>query len=151
MSDTQVRLAILELFLEGRTPDVENVAAYLQADVDEIGAAFDRLASGKALVLAPHTRDIVMAAPFAGSPTDHRVRIGARSYYANCIWDALGIPAMLASAGRPTDAEIETTCADCSARLVLRVSKGTLTADPVDVLAHFAVPARKWWEDIVFT
>ena len=149
--DRSVRMAILEMYLEERSPDVASVASRLGADASEIAASFDRLAAGRAIVLVPGTHDILMAAPFAGRPTDFRVRVDARSYYANCIWDALGIPGMLAGAGRPSDATIETKCADCAEPLILTVASGSVSATPDNVVAHFGVPAAKWWEDIVFT
>ena len=139
------------MFLEGRAPTTHTVAERLGRAPAEIGAAFEALAAKRAIVLSPGTRNILMAAPFAGKSTDHRVRVGARTYFANCIWDALGIPAMLAADGRASDATIETTCADCSQILRLTVSSGSILADPAGVVAHFAVPAAKWWEDIVFT
>ena len=149
--DARVRLAIHEGFLGGRRPTVASVASVVDAAPDEVAAAFDRLAAGRAIVLADGTQEILMAAPFAGRQSDFRVRVGERSYYANCIWDALGIPAMLAAAGRPSDASIETRCADCAAPLLLEVRDGHVTAEPPDAVAHFAVPAAQWWADIVFT
>jgi len=149
--DTAVRLAIMDSFLAGGTPSVRAVASTLGADIGSVEAAFDRLAAGRAIVLTPGTRDIRMAAPFAGVPTDFRVRVGDRSYYANCIWDALGIPAVLAGAGRSADARVETQCPDCSETLGLAVDAGRLTTDVPGAVAHFAVPAARWWADIVFT
>jgi hypothetical protein len=149
--DAAVRLAIQEEFLLGRRPTVASIASTLGRDASDVEAAFDRLAAGRALVLAQGTRDIRMAAPFAGVQTDFRVRCGDRSYYANCIWDALGIPAMLAAAGRPSDANIETRCDDCASPLWIDVTAGRVRAVPPDVVAHFAVPAAQWWADIVFT
>ena len=149
--DTAVRLAVMDSFAGGDTPSVASVAGTLGVDIGAVEAAFDRLAAGRAIVLTPGTRDIRMAAPFAGVPTDFRVRVGDRSYYANCIWDAVGIPAMLAGAGRPTDARIQTQCADCLAPLGLAVDAERLTTDVPGAVAHFAVPAARWWADIVFT
>jgi len=149
--DTAVRLAIMDSFVGGATPSVGAVASTLGADSAAVEAAFDRLAAGRAIVLTPGTRDIRMAAPFAGAPTDFRVKVGDRSYYANCIWDAVGIPAMLTGAGRSADARIETQCPDCSAPLGLAVDAGGLTTDVPGAVAHFAVPAARWWADIVFT
>jgi hypothetical protein len=151
--DTRVRLAILRGFVDGGpTPTVASVAAALGAGRDETAAAFDRLAAGRAIVLARGTREIVMSAPFAGGPTDFVVRVGARSYDANCIWDALGIPAMLGGpAGQPVDADVATRCADCGAALALHVRSGAVEAEPPDAVVHFAVPAARWWADIVFT
>ena len=149
--DAAVRLAVMDSFVGGTTASVGAVARTLGADIGAVEAAFDRLAAGRAIVLTPGTRAIRMAAPFAGGPTDFRVRVGERSYYANCIWDAVGIPAMLAGAGQSADARIETECADCSAPLGLAVNGGRLTPDAPGAVVHFAVPAARWWADIVFT
>jgi hypothetical protein len=149
--DSTVRLAIMNGFAAGLAPSVAVVASVLPAEADDVAAAFDRLAASRAIVLQRGTRDILMAAPFAGVATDFRVRVGERSHYANCIWDALGIPAMLAGAGRPVTATIETRCADCGAPLGLEVRNGRLTTDAPDPVVHFAVPAARWWADIVFT
>jgi hypothetical protein len=149
--DASVRLAILNGFLDGRAPSVASVARDLGLGDDDVGAAFERLAAGRAIVLKPSSRDILMAAPLAGVPTDFSVRFSERSVYANCIWDAVGVPAMLAGAGRPTDATIATRCADCAAPLGLEVRDGRLTGNEPDAVVHFAVPAARWWADIVFT
>src|SRR5215212_3455959 len=155
--DATVRLAIQRAFVDGGpTPTAATVADALGADRAATAAAFERLAAGRAILLAPATREIVMSAPFAGRPTDFVVRVvaasGDRSYFANCVWDALGVPAMLAgAAGAPVDADVATTCADCGEALALRVRGGAVAADPPGAVAHFAVPAARWWADIVFT
>lgn len=149
--DTAVRIAIMNGFLAERVPTVVSVASVLEVESEQVTAAFDRLAVGRAIVLKPGTRDILMAAPFAGVRTEFRVRVGERSYYANCIWDALGIPALLAGAGLPDEARVETRCADCAAPLELEVRDGRLTARPPGAVAHFAIPAARWWADIAFT
>jgi hypothetical protein len=143
--DATLRLRILHGFLAGDTPTVSTMATALRTSVGEVAAAFDRLAAGRAIVLAPGTHDILMAAPFAGRSTDFRVQMGPRQYYANCIWDALGIPAMLGGA----EAEIETTCGDCGAPLRLTAHHRGVRGDAA--IVHFAVPAARWWADIVFT
>jgi hypothetical protein len=143
--DGAVRLWIMFEFLEGRTPSAESVAADLEVTPAAANGSFLRLAASRAIVLAPGTHDLVMAAPFSAKPTDYRVTIGGREYFANCIWDAFGIPAMLDA----VDATIETVCADCQAPLRLAVENGRPIGDPAVV--HFAVPAARWWANIVFT
>ena len=143
--DSSVRLGILDGFLSGTTPSVNTVATALQLLPADVAASFDRLAAGRAIVIAPGTREIVMAAPFAGRPTDFRTTVAGKSYFANCIWDAMGIPAMLGA----SDATIDTTCADCREPLRLELRGGVIGGDASVV--HFAVPAARWWEDIVFT
>ena len=143
--DATLRLRLLHGFLAGETPTVATMARELRTPVDEVGESFDRLAAGRAIVLVPGTRDILMAAPFAGRPTDFRVTLGPRHYHANCIWDALGISAMLGG----VDADIETHCRDCAEPLRATVRSRAVGGDAS--LVHFAIPAARWWDDIAFT
>jgi hypothetical protein len=76
-------------------------------------------------------------------PTPFLVKVGDRSYYGNCIWDAMGIPAMLKK-----DAVIEASCGCCSTAMNLLVTNGSL--EEARGIAHFAIPAAHWWDDIVF-
>ena len=145
MFDARVRLAILQGFIDGDTPSMATVAAALGEPASDVAMSFERLAVGRAIVLTPGTHEIRMAAPFAGKPTDFRAMVAGSAYFANCIWDAMGIPAML---GAP-DARIETVCGDCNTLLHLDLRDGGVTGDATVV--HFAVPAARWWENIVFT
>lgn len=81
---------------------------------------------------------------FSAVPTPFRVRAGQDSYYGSCAWDALGIAAAL---GR--DVEIETTCADCGTPMTVSVTGGAVSGG--SSVAHFAVAASAWWEDVVYT
>ncbi len=76
--------------------------------------------------------------------TSFEVRAINQSWYANCAWDALGIPAML-----NCDARIVAACGDCGESITLAV----MDADVVGgtEVVHFAVPAARWWQDIAFT
>ncbi len=150
--DTSVRLAIQRAFIDGRpTPTVASVADALDASASDVASAFERLAAGHVIVLVPGKREIMMSAPFAGRPTDFAVTVGGRTYHANCVWDALGVSAMFAGAGLDTDALVRTTCADCAAPLAIEVVDGVVRAEPEGAVAHFAVPAARWWADIGFT
>ena len=149
--DTSVRLAIMDGFLAGSVPTVASVASALESTDGDVGAAFDRLAATRAIVLVPGTRDIRMAAPFAGVPTAFQVRVDDHSYFANCIWDALGISTVLAGQGRAPTTSIATRCPDCGDSLRVQVRDGRVMLDPPDAVVHFAVPASRWWADIVFT
>jgi len=85
-----------------------------------------------------------MAPPFSGIPTQHVVAVDGKSYYANCAWDAFGIAAAL-----HRDAEIHSSCGDCGQTLSLQIEHQAPRRD--DILFHIAVPAARWWDDIVFT
>ena len=144
--DNDVRLHILgDLIARGAAPSVASTAESLRLPEPDIAASFDRLAANRVIVLRPGTHDVHMAAPLSAVPTAHAVRLAnGRSYYGNCVWDALGLLAMLDS-----DGVVDTSCADCKSSLHLSVRNGTL--EPSDAVVHFAVPAARWWQDIVFT
>jgi hypothetical protein len=141
--DSSVRLAVYRAFVDdGRPPTPVELAGTLGLDVPDVEASLRRLADAHALVLAPGSPYLWMAPPFSAIPTPFDVAVGARRYFANCIWDALGVPACLHE-----DAAIRTTCPDCAEPLALDVRDDSLDASP-GALLHFAVPAARGGEDI---
>ena len=107
-------------------------------------AAFGRLSLRRLLALAPESGEILMAPTFSAVPTPFLVKARDRSYFANCVWDAYGIAAAMG-----TDAVIDSSCACCGEPMQLRVANGSPV--PERAVAHFAVPAARWWDDIFFT
>jgi len=140
MNDTEVRAFVYDVTMRsGRPP----LIADFGAPAAEVIESLRRLADGRVLVLQRDSDEILMAAPFSAVATPFAVESGGVSYFANCIWDALGIPAML-----HRDAEISTSCGDCGTSMTVRVENGVAQDNG---LLHFALPAREWWNDIVFT
>jgi hypothetical protein len=127
----------------GRVPRASEAAAGTGRSVDDVLAGWRRLHAAHALVL-DDGGSIRMANPFSGVPTAHRVRAQDRWWYANCAWDAFGICASLQVDGR-----IESSCPDCDRPLVVEVRAGRPSDE--ELLFHCLVPARHWWDDIVFT
>lgn len=145
MTDGDVRMHLMERFLaEGRPPSVAESAVALDASEEDVAAAYRRLQEQRVIVLAPGTLDVWMAAPLSAVPTPFPVETERGTYFGNCIWDALGIPAMLGC-----DATIAASCADCGDPLPIRVRNGELRDG--DGVAHFAVPAARWWDNIGHT
>jgi len=143
--DLATRLAIYSHFAtRGRRPSVDEVASRVGAGAPEVRGAYARLRAQRVLVLEADGESIRMAPPFSGVPTQHRVSAGGVSYFANCAWDALGIPAALR---RP--ATVHSRCEQSLEPLELEV--GTEGPGPSDWRFHCVVPAAHWWDDIVFT
>jgi DNA-binding transcriptional MocR family regulator len=128
----------------GRAPDVRETAAALDRSIDEVEAAYRQLHADHVMVLKPESLDIWMAMPFSNVPTPFRVIAGEREYFANCAWDAFGIPAALES-----DARILTRCGDSGEAMEIEIAGGNLRA--ASGIAHFALPAARWWADIGYT
>jgi len=143
--DTRVRAIVYDGFLsEGAALEQAEIAERLSLPKAGIAAAFERLAAAHLLVLQPESRELLMANPFSAVPTGFRVRCGERAWWANCVWDGLGVLAMTG-----LDGVLATSCPDCGEALTLGVSAGRLLSG--EGLIHFAVPAAHWWEDIVYT
>ena len=143
--EREVRLALFRLFVQhGRRPEKHEVAREAGVGVDEVSAAYERLAADRAIVLTPAGDDVWMANPLSATPTAFRVEVGERSYWGSCIWDALGVVAMLGG-----DGSVRTACPDCSGPLAIAVRGGALERS--EGIGHFAVPAARWWENIAFT
>jgi hypothetical protein len=128
----------------GRAPSADDVADALGSTGAAVLAGWQRLHDGHALVLDDHGTAIRMANPFSGVPTAFRVHADGRDWFANCAWDAFGICAALHVDGR-----IDTACADCGDPLSVEVCD--MLPDDPSLLFHSLVPARRWWDDIVFT
>ena len=144
--DLRVRNHVYSTFVrEGRAQTTAETAAALAVGEDEVADAYRRLHDAHALVLHPGTREIRMLNPFSAAETPHQVEAGGRSWFANCAWDALGIPAAL-----HTDGTVGSECPDCGEPLSLEVRGGELVRG-AELLVHFVVPARRWWDDIAFT
>ena len=144
MADSRVRGEVYDFTMRhGVPPASAQVAAALSIDAEAVRESFARLAEAHVIVLQPESGEILMAAPFSAVPTPFHVRAGSLQAYGNCIWDALGIPAML-----KRDARIATSCGDCGTAVQINVVDGAVSGEGV---LHFALPAKEWWNDIVFT
>ena len=144
--ENEVRLAVYRHFVShGRAPSIAEVASTLDASVHDVRRAFAFLAVQHVLVLQPDTDEVWMAMPFSAIETGFRVITEGSEWWANCAWDALGIPAMLGQ-----DAEIYSTCPASGVPLRVTVVEGKLGVDTESVV-HFLVPAARWWEDIGYT
>jgi hypothetical protein len=144
--ETEVKLQIYKTIADTtQAPSAAEVAAALNTSPAEIQSAFYALGEQRLLLLEPdQPHHIRMAPPFSGVPTIHKVQVSGRSYYANCAWDAFGVAAALHK-----DADIVSECPDCGESLELQIRN----FQPLnqELVAHFAVPAAHWWDDIIET
>jgi hypothetical protein len=142
LDDSTLRLQIYdEIVKTGEAPSMAALANRFGAAVRDVSAALRRMHDAHVLVLQPNG-EVLMANPFSAVPTPFVTEVGDRRWFGNCIWDALGILATLHANGR-----VLTSCAGCGDAMVLGVRDGVLTGDGI---IHFALPARRWWDDIVF-
>jgi len=143
--DTQAKLAIYQSIAAGaHIPTRAELANLLGEDLATVDAALARLREKKLVFLARDSGEIVMAPPFSAVPTSFAVLAGDKTFHANCVWDAYGVAAALKQ-----DAEIRASCGCCGDPMRMAVKDGR--PEPGEGVAHFAVPARHWWDDLTFT
>jgi hypothetical protein len=144
--DLAVKLAVYNTVAETAVmPDAAGVARLVGAAESEVIAAFGRLRAVRLLVPEPgDPARIRMAPPFSGIATPFRVHANGLTYDANCAWDAYGVAAALHA-----DAEVDAADAHTGEPIRLAVRGGRPVSAPA--LAHFAVPAAHWWDDILYT
>ena len=144
--DTEVKLALYRTIAEtGAIPNSKELAQATGLAENDVREAFSRLHAKRLLVPEPgDSSRIRMAPPFSSVETAFPVETNGKRYYANCVWDAFGIAAALHS-----NAIIPASDGFSNEPLTLEVREGRPTAQPY--VAHFAVPAARWWEDIIYT
>lgn len=143
--DRDVRVHVYERFIADAVPPThQETAAALRIPDEDAAGSYRRLAEQRVLVLSPGSIDIWMANPLSAYPTSFRVETPRGCYWGNCIWDGFGVVAMLGGTGT-----VSTHCPDCGEAMRFEVSGHELSSG--DGVAHFAVPARRWWENIGYT
>ena len=143
--DVQVKLAIYNHFAEtGRAPSRREVMSRVGSEVESVLESYKNLRAQRLLALEADGSSIRMTPPFSGVPTQHIIEADGIQYFANCAWDALGVPAALHKPGT-----IHSRCEQSGEPFHLNVD--LQGPEPSDWLFHCLVPAAKWWDDIVFT
>jgi hypothetical protein len=125
-------------------PGVDETAAHFGIAHKQAVSAYEELHRRHALFLEPGTHDVRMANPFSGVETSFRVHANNQTYFANCAWDALGIPAAL-----HVEAQIEAACAQSAEPIHITISRQQVRG--TEALVHFLVPFRDWYHDLPFT
>jgi Alkylmercury lyase len=142
--DQRLRLFVYRYLLRHEeSPTLSQMAEGLRTSIKSVRAGIDRLSQSHAF-MTQEDGELWRAAPFSCIPTSFPVAIGRKSWFGNCIWDALGVPAMLEK-----DALIGASCACCNYGMPIEIRAGKIRSE--SGVIHIAVPAREWYKDVVFT
>ena len=172
MNDTllwQTRHFVYQHFADTtHPPSVDVIAAHFNISTEEATEYYKELHNRHAFFLDLETLTIRMANPFSGVPTDFKVHANGKTYYANCAWDMLGIPAALHS----DNAVIEAKFTESNELVNLEIKDGHVIlsrdsgegsppptsetlrpfgAQSDTLLVHFPLPFAQWYDDLVFT
>jgi len=141
----RVRAFVYQHFAETTyAPSVDEIAKHFNISNEEAGEFYKELNDRHALFLEPGTLMVRMANPFSAIPTDFKVHANGKTYYANCAWDMLGIPAALHS-----DATIDAVFMASNDAVQLEIKDGKVTNS--ELLIHFPLPFARWYDDLIHT
>lgn len=142
--DFRIRRYVYQQLFDGAgAPSKAALASALKVPLDTVKERLWNMTDEHVLVLSDDG-EIVMAPPFSAVPTPCIVESADKSWFGNCIWDALGILAMARA-----DGIVRTHCGDCNVPMNVTVTRGQLAGD--GGIVHVALPPAQWWNDIVFT
>ncbi|HET7678219.1 MAG TPA: alkylmercury lyase family protein [Candidatus Limnocylindrales bacterium] len=143
-----MRKHIYDHFLEHAVPPVvEQLMLAFSLSREETENVLRELEAARQLVLVKGTARILMAWPFSAIATPFRVEVGGRRYFANCAWDAVAFHAMT---GQPI--RIDSSCHHCAAPITIELRDGrAVSVEPAEALVYLAIPAARWWDDIILT
>ena len=144
-TDWKLRAEVYRLLIVTfEAPGTEDLAQALGISATDVEAGLLRLERNHLIVLASGETRPWMVHPFSTVPTEYPVETDGGRYWANCAWDSLGIPAVI---GR--DTWTRTRCAETGEPIEYGIRDGKLVA--ADAVIHFAVPARRWYDNVAFT
>jgi hypothetical protein len=143
-----LRIFIYEHLLgRGLPPSSEQIGDHFGISADDARQAIGSMKVGKTVLPHPTTGEIWMAGPFAARPSTYRVFGNQLAWWANCAWDMLGV---MVIANEPV--RVETECTDCREPISLDATPTAGVLSTLrDMVVHFLVPARHWYDDIGFT
>ena len=134
---------IQQLLATGYAPNRFQLASELQIPIEDVESRLRRLADTHGIVLHPHEPETWVAHPFSTTPTLHWIDGETRSWWAPCVWCALGI-ATLASGF----VQIHTRLGAESKPIVIDVEGGHPTSKTDNLVVHFSVPPKFAWDNV---
>lgn len=145
-----VRKYIFDYFEKNETsPVLEQIMLKFELDRHEAFKTLQELEAAHHIYLVPGTQRILMAWPFSSVATPFRVRLAKekREYFANCAWDAVAFHVMLQK-----EQSIMSYCHHCAEEINIRLKDQKRVPSSLNnPLVYLALPAAKWWENILST
>ncbi len=131
----------------GTAPVLEQIMRQFGLDRAQAYQELVALQEAHHIALVKGTQRILMAFPFSGVATPFRVTVGGRTYSANCAWDSIAIHVALRK-----EARIDSYCHHCAEDVKLHLKDlGVASSTPAHPIVYLALPAARWWDDIVNT
>lgn len=122
-------------------PSVSVLGQKLNLSETEVESLLGELASIHGVVLHPHAREPWIVHPFSLTPTINWIKGESGSWWAPCIWCALGVAVLVGGS-----AQIHSRYGAEAEPFILEVVNGRPIRD--DVVVHFAIPPARAWDNV---
>jgi hypothetical protein len=126
----------------GSCPGRSELAQRLHIPVAQVEQLLSELSEIHGIVLHPHVCEPWLVHPFSTTPTAHWVEGPGASWWAPCIWCALGVATLVRGETR-----IHTRVAAEAEPVIIPVVDGQPTGLE-DVWVHFAIPLARAWQNV---
>ena len=126
----------------GACPSNSELADRLHLPGDQIQDALVALSEIHGIVLHPHVSEPWVIHPFSLTPTMHYIKGQRRSWWAPCVWCALGVATLVQG-----EVRLHTRIGGEVEPLIIRIVAG----QPVgleDIWVHFAIPPARAWQNV---
>ena len=144
MSSRDIRLYIYEQFaFTGNAPEIDQIAQVFGLPLEATKEIIKELADSRHIAI-DQDHKILMAHPFSSVPLGFAVMGEKTLWWGGCSWDSFALPNLLSQ-----EVVVSTTCPNCLSAFVWRVNPHTPPKG--DQLAHFLVPVKQMWTDVVHT
>jgi hypothetical protein len=122
-------------------PSNSALSETLGVNETEVQDLLRELAAIHGVVLHPHACEPWILHPFSLTPTIHWIQGGAGSWWAPCVWCALGVAVLVGGSTR-----IHTRYGAETEPLVIEVRNGRPVQQ--DMWVHFAIPPARAWDNV---
>jgi hypothetical protein len=133
---------VQQLLMTGQCPDREQLSGLLKVPRDVITERLLSLAEIHGAVLHPHAPEPWVIHPFCSTPTLNWVVSRDLSWWAPCMWCALGIAVLARDKVR-----IHSRIGAEEMPIIIDVENGSIQSHD-DIVVHFAIPPRKAWDNV---
>lgn len=126
------------------SPTISDLAKQFNLDNQTVISELKALSEIHGVVLHPNSSEVWAIHPFSNAPTATCIRAGEQTWWANCIWCALGATALIDSA-----VSITTCIGGEHQQVVIRVDEQGI--DREDLYVHFPIPMINAWDNVIYT
>lgn len=144
----EARKFVFDYFFENsQAPVLEEMMAKFSVSRTQASRTLEELEAAHHVIRVPGTNRILMANPFSALDTPFRVAVGGKEYFGACAWDAVAFHIMLNQS-----TQVKSFCHHCADPISIGFNGGRVeSSTPSNPLVYLALPAARWWENIVIT